>query len=231
MKKRFLVCMVVMCFIVSSVAATCRKNEIEVVGYDKETDYLVLMMEAAAEGGTHAIAMGAIYEQQRNLKIEDLGLPFEQTLIFSKHDNPDKIVCELKNYLAPITYAEEDLMLLAIIIQIEAGSKWLSDEWKMCVGNVVLNRVASPEFPNTIKEVFEQKGQYAGGSSSYYSKITPSEKCIEMAKKLLEGERLLPNSVVFQANFPLGSSVYIKYYDSLLGYTYFCNSNYPELYE
>ena len=34
----------------------------------------------------------------------------------------------------------EDLFLLAKIIYAEAGSHWLSDEWKMAVGEVVLNR-------------------------------------------------------------------------------------------
>lgn len=40
-------------------------------------------------------------------------------------------------------YSESDLMLLAKVIYAEAGSDFLSDEWKMCVGEVVLNRVAS----------------------------------------------------------------------------------------
>ena len=38
----------------------------------------------------------------------------------------------------------DDLYLLARVIFSEAGSYWLSEEFRMCVGEVVLNHVASP---------------------------------------------------------------------------------------
>ena len=41
----------------------------------------------------------------------------------------------------PIAF--DDLYLLARIIDSSAGSDWLTDEFRMCVGEVVLNRVAS----------------------------------------------------------------------------------------
>ena len=54
----------------------------------------------------------------------------------------------------------DELLLLARLIHSEAGSEWLTDELRMCVGEVVLNRVASPEFPNTLEEVLAEEGQY-----------------------------------------------------------------------
>ena len=101
----------------------------------------------------------------------------------------------------------------------------------MCVGEVVLNRVASPEFPDTVKEVIMQEGQYEGVNTDeflYY--LNPTEASVDAALRLLLGERLMEPQVVFQANFPQGGSVYRKYYDSLYGYTYFCTTSYPELY-
>ena len=53
----------------------------------------------------------------------------------------------------------------------------------------------------------------------------------DVALRLLQGERLMEPSVVFQANFPQGSGVHTHMYDSLLGSTYFCYSSHMDLYE
>ena len=58
----------------------------------------------------------------------------------------------------------------------------------------------------------------------------PTEECVNAARRLLEGERLMEPWVVFQANFVQGGGVYSAYFDSELGYTYFCSSMHPELY-
>ncbi len=125
----------------------------------------------------------------------------------------------------------EDLLLLSKIMYAEAGSVWLSDEWKMCVGEVVLNRVASPEFANTIRDVLEQPGQYYGKNNAYFDSLCPSERCVRLALRLLLGERVLCDpSVVFQANFVQGGGVHTTFVDGALGATYFCYSIRPEIY-
>ena len=69
-------------------------------------------------------------------------------------------------------------------------------------GEVVLNRVASSEFPDTIRDVIEQEGQYFGRNNSYFKRLRPDRRCVELAIRLLEGERVIDEpSVVFQANF------------------------------
>lgn len=171
--------------------------------YDPEVDYLSIMVRAAACGDIEA---GRAAEICRNEMIDQTG------------SGETKI-------------AFQDLFLLAKIITSEAGSERLSDEWRMCVGEVVLNRVASPEFPDTVEEVILQEGQYAGVNTdefTYY--LNPTEDSVNAALRLLQGERLMDPWVVFQANFPQGGGVYAKYYDSLYGYTYFCSSSHPELY-
>lgn len=131
---------------------------------------------------------------------------------------------------ARIDYGE--LMWLARIIEHEAGGSGISLEWRMCVGEVVLNRVASPEFPNSIEEVIFEPGQYAGmDSEEFRERLNPDEDSAEAALRLLQGERLMEPQVVFQANFKQGSGVYTLYYSKVYGYTYFCLSNHPELYQ
>lgn len=132
----------------------------------------------------------------------------------------------------PETVAEEDVLLLAKIISMEAGSDWLPDEWKMSVGEVVLNRVASSEFPNTLSEVIFQPGQYANVRTEKFANLVPNEKCVEIARRLLGGERYLNDpSVVFQAEFVQGSGVHTVFTDSVYGSTYFCYSNNRQLYK
>ena len=180
---------------------TCAPPQYEL---DPNHDYMEDMIAACAAGYT---AAGERAAWARNMKIDAFHLPYDK-LDF------------------------EDLYLLSKIIYAEAGSYWLSDEWKMCVGEVVLNRVASPEFPDTIREVLEQPGQYYGKNSAYFNSLIPSERCVRLAVRILEGERVLNDAtVVFQANFKQGSGTHTMLYDRDLGYTYFCFTNYPYLYE
>lgn len=119
------------------------------------------------------------------------------------------------------SYTQEDLDLLSKIIYQEAGCTWLSDEHQLLVGNVVLNRVASPLFPNTIKEVIYQKGQYA--MAHKLDETIPDERTIENARLLLEGLRVCPEDIIWQAGFKQGKYVYKEIKDDILGTTtYFC---------
>lgn len=171
---------------------------------DGDTNYMELMIQAAMDNDE---AAGQAAAEKRNEKIDALGLNYPK-----------------------IDFTE--LLLLSKIIHAEAGSVWLSREWKMAVGEVVLNRVASPEFPDTMLEVLEQPGQYYGKGSRYFASIKPSRECVIAAMLLLEGQRVLNDpSVVFQSNYILGSGIHTKLYDSQLGYTYLCFSSHPELYE
>jgi len=105
-------------------------------------------------------------------------------------------------------YTDEDVMILAQIINTECGASYLSDELSFYVGSVVLNRVKSDRFPNTIKEVAYQPGQYSPvGSARWYTE--PNERSYEIATELLEQGSVLPLEVVWQANFTQGKGVYI----------------------
>lgn len=179
-------------------------NYEQYAGFSLSIDYSALMKECCMNGD---IVAGREVESKRNLKIETLDLDAEK-----------------------ISF--DDLLELSKIITAEAGSSWLSMEWKMMVGEVVLNRVASVEFPDTIEEVIHQKGQYSNANTKWFANMTPFEDCVDAAFRLLNGERLINDgSVVFQSGSRQGSGTYLKLYDSYYGYTYLCYSNRPELYE
>ena len=166
------------------------------------TDYLSVMQELCMSGDTEA---GEQMELLRNRKIDLLNME-EPKIAF------------------------QDLYLLSKLIASEAGSAWLSIEWKMAVGEVLLNRVASPEFPNTIEGCILAPGQYYNVITGAFYGILPDYDSVIAATRLLYGERVLKDSsVVFQANFSQGE-VFSVLYDDLLGATYFCKSCHPELY-
>lgn len=128
--------------------------------------------------------------------------------------NKGYLALELKPYM---NYTSEDLYLLAHIINAEAGgANYISDTCVAGVGSVVLNRVRDPRFPNTIKEVLWQPGQYYNG---WHGAITmePSERSWEIAQELLDHGPIFPKEVVWQANFTQGTGVYL-YADKM----YFC---------
>lgn len=123
-------------------------------------------------------------------------------------------------------YSEEDLEILALIIYQEAGGDACSDDTRMKVGSVLLNRVDSKLFPNTIKEnvllpkqygnlsetgiVWPERAQYPGEAHA----VTRAYEC---AERLLKGERALPADAIWQANFKQGTEV-VAFQDNL----YFC---------
>lgn len=120
----------------------------------------------------------------------------------------------------------EDLEYLAKVMYCEAGAEIIDDETQLLFGAVVLNRVTSPEFPNTIKEVALQPKQY---TPEYWKE--PDERTYRNARILLDGyDTGMPKTVVFQANFEQGSSVWKTLHWNGWGTTYFCHSNKMHLY-
>jgi len=116
--------------------------------------------------------------------------------------------------VSPTNASSSDRELLARIINAEAGGSSVEDQ--MLVGNVVLNRVNSEKFPDTIREVIYQRGQYSPTWNGAINKI-PTETAYACADRLLAGERLAPSNVVFQAQFKQGSGVWKK-----VGNHYYC---------
>ena len=101
-------------------------------------------------------------------------------------------------------YSDDDVWYLSRVIQAESG--YCQREMMEGVGSVVLNRRDDDRFPDTIKEVIEQPGQYS--TLSWLSSQTPTEEVMEVTIALLENGSKFPPEVVWQANFPQGSGTY-----------------------
>ena len=106
------------------------------------------------------------------------------------------------------TADSSDLNLLAAIIYCEAGNQ--SREGKVAVGAVVLNRVASASFPNSISEVVYQAGQftpaYSGALASALASGVPSD-CVEAARAALNGENPVGGALYFNTGSGTGVKI------------------------
>lgn len=123
-------------------------------------------------------------------------------------------------------YTEEELEMMAMVIYQEAGADRCSDDTRLMVGTVVMNRVADPRFPDTIYEVLTQEAQY--GRFHWTGLVWPDrardpneahavDRAYEIAERILMGERLLPADVIWQAEFVQGTEV-VAFQDGM----YFC---------
>lgn len=100
-------------------------------------------------------------------------------------------------------FRQSEINLLAEVIYWE---NWFTDKDKRAAyltGAVVMNRVNSPLWPNTVKAVLHQKGQYST-VKYFYTKEIPQE-CYDMARDIYKnGTPDVPYNVVFQATFVQG---------------------------
>ncbi len=98
---------------------------------------------------------------------------------------PQTLGCLPKDKLiSRMDFSRNDIILLARVIHGEARGE--SFKGKVAVGAVILNRVNNPHFPDTIRGVILQKGQFsslADGQANYY----PLESSINAARAALVG--------------------------------------------
>lgn len=91
-----------------------------------------------------------------------------------------------KTQNAAMAAAQDDVTLLAALCQYEAGSY----EGQLAVANVVLNRVRSSAYPNTIYGVIFAKGQFGrvtSGALNKYLTNGPSATAMRAAQDALNG--------------------------------------------
>ncbi|MBR4098415.1 MAG: cell wall hydrolase [Clostridium sp.] len=82
-------------------------------------------------------------------------------------------------------YNHESLFWLSRVIHAESGNQPL--EGKMAVGNVIMNRVESPIFPNTVQGVLAQKNQFSTYKKGALANRTPNAGSVIAAKLVLDG--------------------------------------------
>lgn len=148
--------------------------------------------------------------------------PTEETTVATEPPKvPETTVAETEP-----PYTADELEMLALVIYQEAGGDACSDETRLMVGTVVMNRVADHRFPDTIYGVLIQESQY--GRFHWTGLVWPERasnpneahavaRAYACAERILLGERALAEDVIWQASFKQGTEV-VAYTDGI----YFC---------
>lgn len=138
-----------------------------------------------------ASAQESIEDLEEQLKYWE---EYEKELREKKYEQDLKLWQEMQNSgqedWSGVSYVpqEGEAYLLAAIIQCEAWGE--PYEGKLAVGSVVLNRVKSSRFPNTITGVIYQRGQFApvaSGRLAYRLQAGVVADCQRAANEILNG--------------------------------------------
>lgn len=131
-------------------------------------------------------------------------------------------------------YSDEDIRILTTTVFHEAGHT--TEQLRQYVAQVVLNRVEDSRFPDTVKGVITQPGQYftkyATVEAANAIQATDSKNgtyyygiCEDSVKAAMMGQVEMPSNVLYQANFSQGKGVWKSVYFNSGWYastSYFC---------
>ena len=134
-----------------------------------------------------------IREQEANITYLKKKLAEEQSL--------SKLAAKSKwRDISEVTFEESDRYLLANLIYCEAGGE--SYAGQLAVGAVVMNRVLSSVYPNTIVEVIYQKSQFSPAASGRLALALSENKatasCYKAADEAMAGQTNVGNCVYFR---------------------------------
>lgn len=97
--------------------------------------------------------------------------------------------------------SDEDYEALLKIVQAEAGNQ--DEEGKMLVAGVVLNRVDSPKFPNSVVKVVKQQKdgvyQFSPVANGSYERSRATKETIDAVERVLRGEDISQGALYFAA--------------------------------
>lgn len=125
---------------------------------------------------------------------------------------------EPENRYAELHFSDEDVYILACLVYHEARGE--SFEGQVAVAEVVLNRMLSDYFPDTVEEVVFQKygDVWQFSPAPYlYSAEPDKEQYLAVHTAIEEREHILSEDTVYFSTAPYNESV-----DMIIGNHYFC---------
>lgn len=107
-----------------------------------------------------------------------------------------------------VSVSDADLALMAAIIECEAGGE--SYEGKVGVGAVIMNRIRSSQFPNTLSEVIYQSGQFTPAATGKLASVLSrgaSQACYDAARDVFAGANTIGDRLFFHAGSGNGLTI------------------------
>lgn len=121
-----------------------------------------------------------------------LGLMF--LLIVLTDSGSDEKTVESNDFYEHKNFSADEIEILASIINAEARGE--SYQGKLAVGGVIVNRVYHPSFPNTIKEVVYQAGQFTPVENGMIV-LSPDSDAFKAAYDVVNGSDPSQGSLYF----------------------------------
>lgn len=101
--------------------------------------------------------------------------------------------------------SEKELLLLQKIVMAEAEGE--PYEGKVAVANVVLNRLRSANYPDTIKEVVYQKHQFSPVSNGRLNRVKPNQDTVHAVTEALYGRKEVSDDTYYFLSIKLASDL------------------------
>ena len=99
-----------------------------------------------------------------------------------------------------VSYTEDDVTLLAALIECEAGSS--NYEAMLAVGSVVVNRMKHYKFPNTLRGVVYHVGQFPPATDGKVDRVLArgvKASCVKAARDALNGKNNVGSCLYFRS--------------------------------
>lgn len=101
----------------------------------------------------------------------------------------------LRREARKIPYSDEDYQVLLRIVQAEAGI--CDDRGKILVANVIINRVLSEEFPDSIKSVVYAPSQFQPVMNGSINSVKVTADTVQCVERALDGEDYSQGALYF----------------------------------
>ncbi len=146
----------------------------------------------------------------KEMGIADVAVSGQRTVDFSVVDS---------KYIYHLT--DEELEVLQRIVEAEAGNE--DEDGKLLVANVVLNRMNSDKFPDTVTGVVFQRekgvSQFSPVYNGSYYRVTVSDETVEAVERALMGEDISQGALYFAAR-KYADSGKMRWFDTKLTYLF-----------
>ncbi|WP_322902981.1 cell wall hydrolase [Paenibacillus campi] len=116
-----------------------------------------------------------------------------------------KLLSQDNHAHATWTYALSDKERLMLERMVMAEAEGEPYEGKVAVANVVLNRLRSANFPDTIKGVLYQKYQFSPISNGRFERVKPNADSIKAVREALEGRKEVPDNTYYFVSLSLAT--------------------------
>lgn len=116
-----------------------------------------------------------------------------------------------------IILSPEDYQILLKIVEAEAGI--CDEKGKILVANVILNRMESDEFPDSVKEVVYQPSQFSPVANGSINTCKVSSETIKSVDRALKGEDYSQGALFFM-NRSASKGGAVRWFDGRLTYLF-----------